>query len=130
MEHLDKGINASRLVSVLLITQCDSIPPQLLEHLDSSPFEESLKMLASNPDSCSNAFRYMLRLWRRWERLSMSNLGMIMFKSLCNENDKALMKRCLIGYSRKYVHWTTHSLPLIGRKRTKVLLRFLSGAVY
>jgi len=92
MEHLDKGINASRLVSVLLITQCDSIPPQLLEHLDSSPFEESLRMLAMSPENCSNAFRYMLRLWRRWERLSMSNLGMIMFRRFYNETDKALLK--------------------------------------
>lgn len=92
MEHLDKGINASRLVSVLLITQCDSIPPQLLEHLDSSPFEESLGMLASNPDNCSNAFRYMLRLWRRWERLSMSNLGMIIFRSACENTNKTMLK--------------------------------------
>jgi len=92
MEHVDKGINAGTLVSVLLITHWNPIPPQLLEHLDSSPFEESLKMLASNPDSCSNAFRYMLRLWRRWERLSMSNLGMIIFRSACENTNKTMLK--------------------------------------
>lgn len=92
MEYMDKGINAGTLVSVLLITRWNHIPPQLLEHLDSSPFEESLGMLASNPDNCSNAFRYMLRLWRRWDRLSMSNLGMIIFKSACENTNKALLK--------------------------------------
>jgi len=92
MEYMDKGINAGTLVSVLLITRWNHIPPQLLEHLDSSPFEESLGMLASNPDNCSNAFRYMLRLWRRWERLSMSNLGMIIFRSACENTNKTMLK--------------------------------------
>jgi len=92
MEYMDKGINAGTLVSVLLITRWNHIPPQLLEHLDSSPFEESLRMLASNPDNCSNAFRYMLRLWRRWERLSMSNLGMIIFRSACENTNKTMLK--------------------------------------
>ena len=92
LPYMDKGINAGTLVSVLLITRWNHIPPQLLEHLDSSPFEESLGMLASNPDNCSNAFRYMLRLWRRWERLSMSNLGMIIFRSACENTNKALLK--------------------------------------
>ncbi|ACI17160.1 diguanylate cyclase [Coprothermobacter proteolyticus DSM 5265] len=92
MEHVDEGIDTAALVSVLLMVHWNPIPTQLLGQLPSTPLGESLKMLAISPDNCSNAFRYMLRLWRRWERLSMSNLGIVIFKSVCENTDKTMLK--------------------------------------
>jgi len=60
----------------------------------------------------------------------MSNLGMIMFKSLCNENDKALMKTLSDWILQEVRALDYPQLTAYCRKRTKVLLRFLSGAVY
>jgi len=87
-------------------------------------------MLASSPDNCSNVFRYMLRLWRRWERLSMSNLGIVIFKSVCENTDKTMLKTMADWILQEFVHWTTLSLLHFGRKPIKALPLCPNGAAY
>lgn len=94
-----KGVDVVPLVAILLMTRAPSIPEELLSQLDSSPYQEALKALASGKggcnqkgSSCDNVFSKMLVLWRRWERLSMSKLGLVIFRHANDKADPTILK--------------------------------------
>ncbi|WP_018963873.1 GGDEF domain-containing protein [Coprothermobacter platensis] len=92
LKLLPKGIDVANLVALLLMAHHKPIPAELLAHLDSSPYQEALRFIATEGTNGENIFRYMLALWRRWERLSMSNLGIVISKCIENNYDPSILK--------------------------------------
>ncbi|NPV88123.1 diguanylate cyclase [Coprothermobacteraceae bacterium] len=72
MESFPSTADAQQLVALAIASGVNDIPSAVLDLLDDTPYSTALKRLAAETVDPILVARELLKMWRRWERISMS----------------------------------------------------------